>query len=285
MSSKSPAATPLQPPRLWIARPWVDCSIGCGGWSLPLLAVSYALSRDSAREWAGAFYALALVANYPHYMATVYRAYGVADRARIGSTRSTARRPRRARPAGARRAVAPARPVHRLRDVEPVALHRAELGLLMMFVRRAGLPASPAQARRLKLAFAASFVMLLAAFNEGPSSDPTVLSLGLPQAVTRVVGWAAASAFIGLGVTTLWPVVRRAGVAARGADSALHHAGPVVRGADRAVVDHRTGHAADPLQLGHPRGDAFGAVPVDYPVFRHSAIRATGGGAGATGPR
>ena len=42
--------------------------------------MSYTLSSDSAREWAGAFYALALVANYPHYMATVYRAYGAADR-------------------------------------------------------------------------------------------------------------------------------------------------------------------------------------------------------------
>ena len=63
-------------PRLWIARPWVDLVVGCGGWSLPLLAVSYALSRDSARDWAGVFYALALLANYPHYMATVYRAYG-----------------------------------------------------------------------------------------------------------------------------------------------------------------------------------------------------------------
>ena len=38
---------------LWIARPWVDLVVGCGGWSLPLLALSYALSGDSARQWAG----------------------------------------------------------------------------------------------------------------------------------------------------------------------------------------------------------------------------------------
>ena len=74
-------STPAAPsPRLWIARPWVDLIVGCGGWSLPLLALSYALSGDSARQWAGGFYALALLANYPHYMATVYRAYGAADR-------------------------------------------------------------------------------------------------------------------------------------------------------------------------------------------------------------
>lgn len=41
-------------------------------------------------------------------------------------------------------------------------------GLLMMFVRRAGLPMTPARARQLKLAFAASFVMLLTAFTKDP---------------------------------------------------------------------------------------------------------------------
>jgi hypothetical protein len=53
-SPSSPAASP------WIARPWVDLLVGCGGWSLPLLAVLYLLTGDSARDWAGGFYALAL---------------------------------------------------------------------------------------------------------------------------------------------------------------------------------------------------------------------------------
>ena len=58
MSPAVPPAPPAAPSRLWIAHPWVDLVVGCGGWSLPLLALSYALSGDSAREWAGAFYAL-----------------------------------------------------------------------------------------------------------------------------------------------------------------------------------------------------------------------------------
>ena len=200
---------------LWIARPWVDLVVGCGGWSLPLLALSYTLSSDSAREWAGAFYTLALFANYPHYMATVYRAYGAADRAahRLYTVYATAA------------LVALGAVAHADLRLLPVLFTAYVMwspwhytgqnyGLLMMFVRRAGLTVSPAQARRLKLAFAASFVMLLAAFNEGPSSDPTVLSLGLPTAVTRPAGWLAAAVFVGLGASTLWPVVRGAGAAA-----------------------------------------------------------------------
>jgi len=193
----------------------VDLVVGCGGWSLPLLALSYGLSGDSARGWAGVFYALALVANYPHYMATVYRAYGAADRGahRLYTVYLTAA------------LVAVGAVAHvdlRLLPVlftayvmwSPWHYSGQNYGLLVMFLRRAGLAMTPGQARRLKLAFAASFVMLLAVFNEGPSADPTVLSLGLPAVVTRAVGWTAAAAFLALGVPALWPVVGGAGIRA-----------------------------------------------------------------------
>jgi len=210
-----PPAHPSTPSRYWIAHPWVDLVVGCGGWSLPLLAWSYALTGDSAREWAGAFYALALVANYPHYMATVYRAYGAADRGahRLYTVHATAA------------LVALGAVAHvelRLLPVlftayvmwSPWHYSGQNYGLLMMFVRRAGLVITPARARRLKLAFIASFVMLLAAFNEGPSADPTVLSLGLPTTITRAVGWTAAAMFLALGLPALWPVVAGAGIRA-----------------------------------------------------------------------
>jgi hypothetical protein len=193
----------------------VDLVVGCGAWSLPLLALSYTLVGEGARQWAGVFYALALVANYPHYMATVYRAYGAADRSahRRYTVHATA--------------VLIALGIVAHGDLRllpwlftayvmwsPWHYTGQNYGLLMMFVRRAGLEVSPAQARRLKLAFAASFVMLLAAFNEGPSSDPTVLSLGLPQSATRVAGWTAAGVFLALGTVTLRSVVRGAGARA-----------------------------------------------------------------------
>jgi hypothetical protein len=59
----------------WIVRPWVDLVIGCGGWSAPLLLVAYRAAGSPTERWAALFYALSLVCNYPHYMATLHRAY------------------------------------------------------------------------------------------------------------------------------------------------------------------------------------------------------------------
>src|ERR1700683_4122886 len=63
----------------WIYSPWLDLVVGCGAWSAPLLLLSYFALGTSARTWAVAFYALAFVFNYPHYMATIYRAYHRAE--------------------------------------------------------------------------------------------------------------------------------------------------------------------------------------------------------------
>src|SRR5690242_15425590 len=63
----------------WIYNPWLDLIVGCGAWSLPLLVVSYLSLATSARMWSVIFYALALFINYPHYMATIYRAYHRAE--------------------------------------------------------------------------------------------------------------------------------------------------------------------------------------------------------------
>src|ERR1700691_425255 len=64
---------------LWIYSPWLDLVAGCGAWSAPLLLFSYFALGASARAWAVVFYALAFVFNYPHYMATIYRAYHRAE--------------------------------------------------------------------------------------------------------------------------------------------------------------------------------------------------------------
>jgi len=68
-----------RPSIAWIYNPWLDLIVGCGAWSAPLLLVSYWSIASSARAWAVAFYALALFFNYPHYMATIYRAYHHAE--------------------------------------------------------------------------------------------------------------------------------------------------------------------------------------------------------------
>jgi len=46
----------------WIYRPWVDLLVGCGGWSAPLLLTAW-IAASRAREWAFAFYFLALIFN------------------------------------------------------------------------------------------------------------------------------------------------------------------------------------------------------------------------------
>ena len=73
MSASTPAVR--HPANPWIFRPSVDLLIGCGAWSLPLLAVTFYLSQRDAVHVSFVFYFLGVFCNQPHYMATVYRAY------------------------------------------------------------------------------------------------------------------------------------------------------------------------------------------------------------------
>src|SRR5437016_12365238 len=61
--------------RPWIYRPWIDLLVGCGAWSAPLLLLAFYPTTTYARGWAVAFYFLALLCNYQHFMATVYLQY------------------------------------------------------------------------------------------------------------------------------------------------------------------------------------------------------------------
>jgi hypothetical protein len=68
----TPATSPASP---WIYRPWLDLLVGCGAWSAPLLAIAAWLTPSHTHGWAVGFYLLAIIFNYPHFMATIYRAY------------------------------------------------------------------------------------------------------------------------------------------------------------------------------------------------------------------
>src|SRR5438132_1982129 len=61
--------------QLWVYNPWLDLIVGCGAWSGPLLLFAYFTATPNVLIWSVGFYALALFFNYPHYMATIYRAY------------------------------------------------------------------------------------------------------------------------------------------------------------------------------------------------------------------
>jgi tetratricopeptide (TPR) repeat protein len=196
---------------IWIGRPWIDLLIGCGGWSLPLLALSYTLVAGDVPRWSAVFYGLALACNYPHYMATIYRAYGRDDRGahRLYTHWLT----------GALIALGVA--AHAWFPLVPWLFTAyvmwspwhytgQNFGVLMMFLRRAGIDVSAEERQRLHLAFLASFVMLLAAFNAGASADPLVLSLGLPLLSARIVEAGAGLTCLVGAMAAFLPIARRA---------------------------------------------------------------------------
>src|ERR1700754_419573 len=59
----------------WFYGSALDLLIGCAAWSAPLLILGFLFSSSYPNATSVAFYGLALVFNYPHYMATIYRAY------------------------------------------------------------------------------------------------------------------------------------------------------------------------------------------------------------------
>jgi hypothetical protein len=203
----SAVAAPRSP---WIARPWVDLIIGCGGWSLPLLALAYFTAPATDAQWAATFYTLALVANYPHYMATVYRAYGRADM----------RRHQLYTIWGTLGLIAIGALAHIQISLIPFLFtlyvfwspwHYTgqNYGLLLMFARRGGIDVTDTTRRNLRVAFVASYVMLLAAFNEGGASDPLVLSIGLPASISRGIGATALLVFTLFGGSAILSMARR----------------------------------------------------------------------------
>jgi tetratricopeptide (TPR) repeat protein len=171
----------------WIYGPALDLIVGCGAWSAPLLLVSYFSIASSARTWSVAFYLLALFFNYPHYMATIYRAYHRAEdfqKYRIFTVHTTAL------------IVLTLLLSHfwlRLLPWiftlyltwSPWHYSGQNYGLFMMFARRAGASPGKAERRALYGAFVVSYLILFLGFHNGPSSDPLFLSLGIPPAIVR----------------------------------------------------------------------------------------------------
>lgn len=172
---------------LWIYHPTIDLLIGCGAWSLPLLLLANPFGNFDLQSLAITFYALSLVCNYPHYMATIYRAYGTkADFTKyrfftlhltaclviLGIFAHTS---------------------HKLLAIiftvyltwSPWHYMGQNFGLFMMFSRRANLNISNFDRTAIYLAFIASYLMLFFSFHTGDSQDPYILSLGIPPIIGR----------------------------------------------------------------------------------------------------
>ena len=184
----------------WIYGPVLDLVVGCGAWSAPLLALAYFSMASSTRAWAIAFYALALLFNYPHYMATIYRAYHRAEdfhKYRIFTVHLTG--------LIVLTLLLSHYWVRMLPWIFTIYLtwspwHYSgqNYGLFMMFARRAGADPGKAERRALYGAFIVSYLILFLGFHTGPSTDSLFVSLGIPAIVSRWEQIGLFAIFIGL---------------------------------------------------------------------------------------
>ena len=197
---------------LWIWGPWLDLLIGCGGWSAPLLVVAYVATQTHTQQWSFAFYFLALVFNYPHFMATVYRAY---------HTREQFEKYRIFTVHIAGLLLLAAALTHTFPALlpwlftlyicwSPWHYSGQNFGLLMMFSRRAGIAPQPRERHALYAAFIASYVMLMLNFHTGASTDDMILSLGIPARIAFWPKFVCASFFLLAGGWALMRFAQRA---------------------------------------------------------------------------
>jgi tetratricopeptide (TPR) repeat protein len=208
---------PIVPPgtatsQVWIYKPWIDLLVGCGAWSAPLLFLTGYLARSNTASWSFGFYLLALLFNYPHFMATIYRAYHSYDefaKYRFFTVH-----------------------VAILLAITGVVAHLwypllpwiftlyicwspwhytgQNYGLLMMFARRAGLSPTEAERQALHLSFIASFLLLMLSFHTGSSNDSLIISLGLPARFTLPARAVLAVFFLAASGWALSSLARRA---------------------------------------------------------------------------
>jgi tetratricopeptide (TPR) repeat protein len=160
-----------------------------------------------------AFYALALFLNYPHYMATIYRAYHTEEdfrKYRIFTVHITL--------LVALTVVWSHLWLRALPWIFTVYLTASpwhysgqNYGLFMMFARRAGARPSTSERRALYSAFLISYAILFLNFHTGPSLDPLFVSLNLPAAISSPAQAFLAIAFVACSVFGLYRLLSQAG--------------------------------------------------------------------------
>src|SRR5882762_7519611 len=183
----------------WICNPWLDIMVGCGAWSAPLLLLGYFSLASNTLRWSIAFYGLALLFNYPHYMATIYRSYHRSEdfnKYRIFTVHLTL-------------LVALALVVshfwYRALPLiftlyltwSPWHYSGQNYGIFLLFARRAGAQPDNRHRRALYSAFLLSYAILFLNFHTGPSTDPFFISLNIPSTVSSAVQIALGMAFLG----------------------------------------------------------------------------------------
>ena len=187
--------------------------VGCGAWSAPLLLLAYFSVASNTLKWSIAFYVLALFFNYPHYMATIYRAYHRSEdfnKYRIFTVHLTL-------------LVALALVVshfwYRALPLiftlyltwSPWHYSGQNYGIFMLFARRAGAQPGNRERRALYSAFLLSYAILFLNFHTGPSADPLFISLNVPASVSSPLQIALGIAFLGCSAYGLSRLVGQTG--------------------------------------------------------------------------
>ena len=197
----------------WLYNPPLDLIIGCGAWSLPLLVVAYAFTASAARAGSLAFYALALLFNYPHYMATIYRAYHRPEdfrKYRIFTVHITALILLTVLASHFWSGILPWIFTLYL-TWSPWHYTGQNYGVFMMFARRAGASVQKTDRNAIYGAFVASYLILFISFHTGSSSDPLFHSLGIPVFSAHCAEIVLAAAFVSLSIYGFSPLVRDLG--------------------------------------------------------------------------
>jgi len=183
----------------WVYNPWLDMIVGCGAWSAPLLLLAYFSLASNTLRWSIAFYGLALLFNYPHYMATIYRAYHRAEefhKYRIFTVHLTLL---------VALTLIVSHVWYRALPViftlyltwSPWHYSGQNYGIFLLFARRAGAQPDNRHRRALYSAFLLSYAILFLNFHTGPSTDPFFISLNIPSSVSSAVQIALGMAFLG----------------------------------------------------------------------------------------
>ena len=198
---------------LWIYNPWLDLIVGCGAWSAPLLLIAYLSITANTLTWSVAFYGLALFFNYPHYMATIYRAYhreADFNRYRIFTVHITFLVLLTAVLSHFWFSALPWIFTLYLTG-SPWHYSGQNYGLFMMFARRAGAEPTRKQRHAIYSAFLLSYAILFVNFHTGPSADPLFISLNLPGRFSSALLIVLAVAFIGCSAYGLSSLIGQTG--------------------------------------------------------------------------
>lgn len=197
----------------WIYAKGLDLIVGCGAWSAPLLLLGYFFGKESNATASILFYALALVFNYPHYMATVYRAYHRREdfaKYRFYTIHLTILLALTVLISHWAYALLPIIFTIYL-TWSPWHYTGQNFGIAMMFARRKGAAPTRANRNALYISFLASYVLLFLNFHSIPSSDPLVISLGIPGVLADVAKVLLFFVFIIAGFWSLRSLIQQTG--------------------------------------------------------------------------